>query len=108
MALEGVHVVPGLVPTSLDGAIVSQCLVAIHDEEEHARHFYVRDADSEGVRPVEKYLRALPAIREIQRYLVARADEAGVPVIDNSNREGAVDAVIRLVLDAVERTRAPA
>ena len=108
MALEGVHVVPGLVPGSLEGAIVAQCLIAIHDEQEHARHFYVRDADSEGVRPVEKYLRALPDIRAIQRDLLRRAHDAGVSVVDNSNRESAVDAVIRLVLDAVERARATA
>ena len=103
IALEGVHVVPGLVPAALEGAIVSQCLIVVEDEEEHARHFYVRDVDSEGVRPIEKYLHALPDIRRVQDYLVARASEAGVPVIDNSDREQAVDAVIRLVLDAVER-----
>jgi 2-phosphoglycerate kinase len=108
VALEGVHVVPGLVPAALEGAIVCQCVIAISDEEEHARHFYVRDADSEGIRPVEKYLQALPDIRRIQDYVVDRAEEAGVPVIENADRETAVDAVIRLVLDAFERARVPA
>jgi 2-phosphoglycerate kinase len=108
MALEGVHVVPGLVPPTLEGAIVSQCVIAIEDEDEHARHFYVRDADSEGLRPVEKYLEALADIRRLQDYLVQRAEEAGVTVIENRRREEAVDAVIRLVLDAFERARVPA
>jgi 2-phosphoglycerate kinase len=108
MALEGVHVVPGLVPRELAGAIVVQCLVVIDDEEEHASHFWVRDADSEGVRPVEKYLSALPQIRRIQDFLVAKANEEGVPVIENSDREAAVDAVIHLVLDTFERVRAAA
>jgi 2-phosphoglycerate kinase len=103
MALEGVHLVPGSVPAALEGAILSQCLIAISDEDEHARHFYVRDADSEGLRPVDKYLNALPEIRKIQDFLVRRAHEAGVPVIENSDREQAVDAVIRLVLDSFER-----
>jgi len=108
MALEGVHIVPGLVPASLEGAIVSQCVIAIPDEEEHARHFFVRDADSEGLRPVDKYLDALPEIRRLQDFVVARAHEAGVSVIENAGREQAVDAVLRLVLDAVERVRVPA
>jgi 2-phosphoglycerate kinase len=106
MALEGVHLVPGLVPATMKGALVSHCVIAITDEEEHARHFYVRDMDSDGLRPVEKYLRALPEIRRIQELLVARAEETGVPVIENSDREQAVDAVLQLVLDSFERTGA--
>ncbi len=108
MALEGVHIVPGLVPASLEGAVVTQCLVAISDEQEHARHFWVRDVDSEGVRPVEKYLAALPQIRRIQDFLVSKAEEAGVPVIENADREVAVDQVIRLVLDSFDGARTPA
>jgi 2-phosphoglycerate kinase len=106
LALEGVHVVPGLVPTALEGGIVAQCLVVVEDEDEHARHFYRRDADSDGLRPNEKYLNALPDIRRLQDYLSERARNAGVPVIDNRDRESAVDAVIGLVLDAVERAGA--
>jgi len=108
MALEGVHIVPGLVPAALEGAVVTQCLVAISDEQEHARHFWVRDVDSEGVRPVEKYLAALPQIRRIQDFLVSKAEEAGVPVIENADREAAVDQVIRLVLDSFDGARAAA
>jgi 2-phosphoglycerate kinase len=102
-ALEGVHLVPGLLPRAYDGAVVVQCLLAIEDENEHARHFWVRDAASEGLRPMDKYLRALPEIRRIQDYLVARAEAAGVPVIDNTHMEHAVNEVIHLVLAEVER-----
>lgn len=108
MALEGVHVVPGLVPAALEGAMVCQCLLAIENEEEHAAHFWIRDATSEGLRPVEKYLESLPKIRRIQGHLIERARKAGVPVIENSRMELAVDAVIELVLSAVEHVRQPA
>jgi len=108
VALEGVHVVPGLLPRSFEGAVLVQCVLAIEDEHEHANHFWVRDTDSEGVRPMAKYVEALPDIRRIQDYLVERADRAGVPVIENSRLETTVDSVIRLVLAEVERIRAPA
>jgi len=104
MALEGVHVVPGLVPTAVEGAVVVQALLVIEDENEHARHFWVRDAGSEGLRPVAKYLDSLGDIRRIQAYLVERAEKAGVPVLENSRVERTAEAVIRLVLEQVERT----
>ena len=54
------------------------------------------------MRPFEKYLAALPEIRRIQNYLVARAGKAGIPVIDNPSVDTAVDGVIELVLADVE------
>jgi 2-phosphoglycerate kinase len=105
IALEGVHLVPGALPRSYAGAVVVQCLLAIEDEDEHARHFWVRDAASDGLRPMEKYLGALPEIRRIQDYLVERAERAGVPVIDNTRIESAVNGIIHLVLAEVERAQ---
>jgi 2-phosphoglycerate kinase len=105
LALEGVHVVPGLLPP-VDGAVFCQVLLSIENEEEHAAHFWTRDG--EGLRPFDKYLRALPDIRRIQDYLVARAEKARVPVIENANVGATVDHVIDLVLTEVERVRAPA
>ena len=102
LVLEGVHLVPGSISTTIRGAVVCHCLLAIDDDEEHAKHFWTRDAASEGLRPFEKYLAALPEIRRIQEYLVARATKAGVPVIDNPTVDSAVDGVIELVLADVE------
>jgi 2-phosphoglycerate kinase len=105
LALEGVHLVPGLIPP-VEGAVFCQVLLAIEDEEEHAAHFWTRD--EEGLRPFDKYLRALSDIRHLQDYLVERAARAKVPVIENASVESTVEHVIDLVLAEVERVRAPA
>jgi 2-phosphoglycerate kinase len=106
IVVEGVHLVPGSLPRAYNGAIVCQCLLAIADEDEHARHFWTREGTSNGLRPMEKYLRSLPAIRRIQEHLVERAQRARVPVIENTRMEEAVDEVIRLVLQKVEQAQA--
>ena len=105
IALEGVHLVPGALPRAYEGAVVVQCLLAIENEDDHARHFWIRDSVSEGMRPMHKYLRALPEIRRIQDYLVERAEETGVPVIENRRMEHAVNEIIHLVLAEVERAQ---
>ena len=66
IVVEGVHLVPGSLPRAYHGAVVCQCLLAIEDEEEHARHFWTREGASSGLRPMEKYLRSPPDIRRIQ------------------------------------------
>ena len=104
LALEGVHLVPGMLEP-VQGAVFCQVLLAIEDENEHAGHFWTRDA--EGFRPFDKYLRALPEIRRVQEFLVERAGKAGVPVIDNVSVESTVEQVVELVLAEVERVRSP-
>ena len=96
--LEGVHLVPGMVGTRHPGAFVVQCVVAIEDENLHRSHFWVRDYATEGLRPLEKYLDALPQIREIQDYLVERARRHDVPVIYNDSLDSAIGDVLDLVL----------
>src|SRR5206468_2643783 len=72
MVLEGVHLVPGMLPP-IDGALVVQCVLAITSSEVHSTHFWIRDTASEGVRPVDKYLTQLAKIRKIQDYIVRGA-----------------------------------
>jgi 2-phosphoglycerate kinase len=100
MVLEGVHLVPGMLPKEIEGALVVECVLAIDDSEAHASHFWIRDTDSEGVRPYEKYLDAFEDIRLIQTYILGRARKHGVPVIENGNIEAAIGEVMELVLSA--------
>jgi 2-phosphoglycerate kinase len=96
--LEGVHLVPGMLP-QIEGALVVQCVLAIDDEEEHSTHFMIRDAGPEGLRPHAKYLDRLEDIRHIQEHIVRRAKRHRVPVIRKLDIREACDAVMELVLD---------
>jgi 2-phosphoglycerate kinase len=102
MVLEGVHLVPGMLPTAFPGALVVQCVLAIEDEAMHESHFLVRHADSGGMRAGDKYLRSFDEIRRIQAYIVDRAATVGVPVIENRNVESTLAEVMELVLARVE------
>jgi len=104
LVLEGVHLVPGMVELPRPDLAVSVFVVlAISNEEEHARHFHYRDEDSE--RPESRYLERFSDIRRLQEVVVARAQRAGVPVIENADADKAARTVADLVLDAAERSR---
>jgi 2-phosphoglycerate kinase len=105
MVLEGVHLVPGLMPLEIRGALVVHVVLAVEDERVHRTRFHVRDEATGGVRAMDKYLEQLGEIREIQRYLVERADHHGVPVIESSSIDKATAAVLELVLSSADRVQ---
>jgi 2-phosphoglycerate kinase len=96
MVLEGVHLVPGMVPASLEGALILHVVVEIADEDAHRLHFHVRDTATGGVRAMDKYLERIDDIRRIQSFLVDCARREGVEVVENANVEQAIDSVIAL------------
>jgi 2-phosphoglycerate kinase len=102
MVLEGVHLVPGLLP-ALEGAVASACVLRISDETAHAQHFFTRDAGTE--RPMAKYLDRFAEIRRLQTFIVGRAEREHIAVIENESAERATAAVAELVLSAAERAR---
>jgi 2-phosphoglycerate kinase len=106
MVLEGVHLVPGLVPSDIEGALVVHVVLAVESERVHRTHFHLRDHVTGGVRPMDKYLDCLDEIRVIQDYLVERAERFGVTVIESSNVERAAISVLELVLSSADRSGA--
>jgi 2-phosphoglycerate kinase len=104
MVLEGVHLVPGMLPR-IDNALVVQSVLAIDDEEEHSTHFMVRDAGLDGLRPHAKYIDRLDDIRRVQDHIVRRARRHRVPVIANSDLRSAIDGVLELVLASAEQVQ---
>lgn len=103
MVLEGVHLVPGMVRTDHDRAVVVHCLLAVGDQGQHRSRFWTRDVATEGVRPVERYLERMPEIRLIQEALLDRARRHDVPVIECGTLDEAVGEVLDLVLARADR-----
>ena len=103
MVLEGVHLVPGMVAAQFPGAFVVQCVVAIDDENLHRSRFWVREYATDGLRPLDKYLEALPQIRTIQDFIVERAHRYDVPVIVSDSLESAIGDVLDLVLKRADQ-----
>jgi 2-phosphoglycerate kinase len=102
LVLEGVHLVPGMLPP-VEGAMVVHCVLAIEEEELHESHFWVRDARSDGLRPVQKYLDALGDIRVIQDFILDQARSSAVPVVENGSIELSIGTVMELVISSAER-----
>jgi 2-phosphoglycerate kinase len=103
IVLEGVHLVPGLVPREIEGALVVHVVLRIDAENVHRTHFHVRDAATGGVRAMDKYLTRLDDIRTIQDAIVESAEQTGVPVIESTNPERATAEVMELVLSLAQR-----
>jgi 2-phosphoglycerate kinase len=97
---EGVHLVPGLLPFDLEGALVCPFVLSIEDETEHAQHFFSRNAGSE--RPLTSYLDHFGEIRRLQTFVVGRAERQGVPVIENVSAEETSAQIIGMVRSAAE------
>jgi 2-phosphoglycerate kinase len=102
LVLEGVHLVPGMLPP-VEGAMVVHCVLAIEEEQLHESHFWVRDASSDGLRPVQKYLDSLGDIRVVQDFILDQARSSAVPVVENSSIELSIGTVMELVISSAER-----
>ena len=102
MVVEGVHLLPDIPSLHLcERATTVRVVLAVRDEAEHREHFHTRGMQT--LREPQRYLEALDRIRAVQEYLVERALQVGVPVIDGSGsaRESMWRRVLEVVLDAV-------
>lgn len=100
LVMEGVHLVPGISPADLNvDATVIEIVLVVKSEERHAKHFGIREGTTQ--RKGHEYIGHLPEIRILQNFIVARAREAGVPVIEASDFDQAIERAIEHILGVV-------
>ncbi len=97
VVVEGVHLVPPLVPfADLEGAAYQVMVVlSTLDEEAHRARFLVRDRILG--RRGERYLEHFENIRHIQDVLLERAEAHDVPLLETHDREASIQHGLRLV-----------
>lgn len=103
VVVEGVHLVPPLVPfDDLEGAAYQvMILLTTLDEENHRSRFLARDR-ALGRRG-ERYLDHFGSIRRIQDLLLARAEAHDVPLLETRERDASLQHALELVTGLLRR-----
>lgn len=107
LVMEGSHLVPGIAPRKeFPDATVVPLMLYLGDQLDHREHFDIRERKAHS-REAHTYLAHFDEIRMMQEFLRERAEHEGVPVIDASDSERAVERCIDRVLDLLllERLR---
>ncbi|HEX2863171.1 MAG TPA: 2-phosphoglycerate kinase, partial [Deinococcales bacterium] len=102
MLIEGVHIVPGFLPTeAFKNATVVPMVLVVRSEEEHRKRFYMRDKETFQHRPMAHYLSYFNEIRNLQDYVEHMARAVGVPVIEGESLDRAADGAVEVIASRV-------
>lgn len=102
--IEGAHVVPGYLNLKEHSskAIIQQIVISVPDKNIHKEHFTKRTVETQGSRPMSKYIKHLDKIVKIQSYIEKLAEENNVPIIENYNLDNVVGEILELILQRVK------
>ncbi len=102
LVIEGVHLVPEIIPKRyLEHPNVCTLVVHLSDEEVHRSRFYIRAMGTAMRRPAEEYISHFQQIRQIHDDIVESAGRAGVNAVENLSIENTSDAVVEIVANRV-------
>lgn len=101
VVIEGIHIVPGVSHGPVEGAIVVEFMLTVPDEHVHEVRFEQREGRTGSRRPKGPYVEHFEEIRMLQQWLVRRAQDDEVPVLDVTDLDDAADRAVEIVLDAV-------
>jgi 2-phosphoglycerate kinase len=103
--VEGAHVVPGYMDLKKynNRAIIQEIVFTVADMEIHKEHFAKRTVETQGSRPMQKYINHLDKIHLIQNYIEELAVKNKVPIIENYNLDNAVNQVLEILFQRVKK-----
>ncbi len=102
LVIEGVHLVPGYIESAdFPDARVVQIVIAVEDEDAHRSHFYIREVQTDGLRPFERYRANFANIRMLGHYIEDLAREHHIPVIHSHQLDQTVADTLEHVVNLV-------
>lgn len=103
IVIEGAHVVPGYLNLKeySSRAIIQQIVISVPDKDIHKEHFTKRTVETQGSRPMNRYIKHLDKIVMIQNYIEELAGEKGIKIIENYNLDNVVSEILELILQRV-------
>jgi len=104
IVVEGVHLLPGLVPfPDLEGSAHQiPMILGTLDEEAHRARFIARSRS--GRRHADRYLENFASIRSIQDFILQQAELREWPLLDTSDGEPPVIETLRVVTGWLEKS----
>lgn len=100
--VEGLHIVPGFISKELvEKPNVLMFMMHLKDEKEHRNRFYARALETKFHRPIEGYLENFDSIRQIQEYVIKKAKENNVEVIENTDIEKTITELMDWFIGAI-------
>jgi len=104
IVIEGAHVVPGYLDIKQYEykAILIQMIISVPDKNVHKEHFTKRTIETQGSRPVQRYIKHLDKIILIQDYLEELAGNNKIKIIQNYNLDHTVREALELVFKRVK------
>ncbi len=104
LVMEGVHIVPGFINFSRqygEKAFIIPVVLSVEDENLHRSRFYIREIETEGERPFERYRRNFKSIRALGFYIEKLAREHSVSVISCTELDKTVNDVLKIIFHSV-------
>ena len=102
VVIEGIHLVPGyLDPSIFVDAWVVPVIIAVDDDASHLSHFFIREVQTDGTRPLEKYRSNFANIRLLGRYIEELAREHDIRVIVSHQLDRTVAETLEHIVDTV-------
>jgi 2-phosphoglycerate kinase len=99
--IEGAHIVPGFItPEQFPEAFIVPLVVMVKDEKLHRSHFYIREVETQGTRPFQRYISHFENIRKIQDYIVQMAEKVGVKTVECVDLDSTLSEVVDYIINA--------
>ncbi|MDD3776946.1 MAG: 2-phosphoglycerate kinase [Actinomycetota bacterium] len=105
IVIEGAHVVPGYLDIEefASKALVIEIVISVPDREVHKEHFTKRTFETQGSRPMQRYIKHLDKIQIIQLYIEELAAKNGVKKIINYDLDSTVAEVLEIIFARIKK-----